>query len=140
MDRLIRRIDGFLGVRRPSNINGSLKTKSLSESDVQALSGACDKSSMSVGSNLLLPVCFVCTYEDDLASGMPLDRLDEVHFSLSFRLRRRDVWDTKTEKIWNEAMLSPGGVYLSHINGDEFHLKPREDSPNALVQVFCKAS
>jgi hypothetical protein len=142
MDRLIRRIDGFLGVRRPSNIKGSLKTKLSSESDVQALSGACDKSNMSVGLNLLFPVYFVCTYEDDSSSGMPVNRylLERIWFSPSFSLTRRGEWDVDTEKIWHAAMLSPGDVYLSHIDGDEFHLKPREDSPNALVQVFCKAS
>ncbi len=141
MDRLIRRIAGFLGVRRPSNIHGSLKTKSLSESDVQALSGACDESSMSVGSKLRLPVDFICTYEDDSASGMPVNRylLEGIWVSSSFRLTRRDGWDVDTEEIWHAAMLSQGDVYLSRIEGDKFHLKPREDSPDTLVQVFCKA-
>jgi hypothetical protein len=142
MDRLIQRIDGFLGVRRPSNIKGSLKTMFLSESDVQALSGAVAGISNLGRSSLRLPVDFVCTYEDDSSSGMPVNRyrLERICFSPSFNLTRRDEWDVNTWEIWHAAMLSPEGVYLSRIDGDEFYLKPREDSPDTLVQVFCKAS
>ena len=142
MDRLIRRIDGFLGVYSPSNIKHSLKTKSLSESDVQALSGAVAGIRDLGGSSLRLPVDFVCTYEDDSSSGMPVNRylLERIWFSPSFSLTRRDEWDVNTGEIWHAAMLSPEGVYLSRIDGDKFHLKPREDSPDTLVQVFCKAS
>ncbi len=133
MDRLIRRIDGFLGVYSPSNIKHSLKTKSLSESDVQALSGAYDADWISVGCSIRSKVDFIGT-ED---SGR--FHLDVVQISPSFKLKSRDEWDVETEKTWYTAVRSSGDIYLSRIEEGEFYLKPWEDSPDSLIRVFCKA-